>query len=234
MARALLSFSFATLFGVLLAVPPAAAAELTALETRWLEGIWPVVRFAKASQLPLDIIVQPQDAPGAAPLALGFIDGRCKLVLSLRGNPEAQATLERIEPQLVDASLELMAAHELGHCRRYLDGTWFGARAGFAVDEPPGLDPELRAAWRTMHAVRLEEGYADLVGLGWTREHHPQDYARLHAWLVEERSRDLVPGSQHDTLAWIRLADDADVLADTSIFAAAARLWSAGLASERE
>jgi hypothetical protein len=85
-----------------------------------------------------------------------------------------------------------MAAHELGHCRRYLDGTWFGARAGFAVDEPPGRDPELRAAWRTMHAVRLEEGYADLVGLGWTREHHPQDYARLHAWLVEERSRDLV------------------------------------------
>jgi hypothetical protein len=86
-ARALLSFSFATLFGALLAVAPAAAAELTALETRWLEGIWPVVRFAKASQLPLDIIVQPQDAPGAAPLALGFIDGRCKLASRCAATP---------------------------------------------------------------------------------------------------------------------------------------------------
>jgi len=233
-ARNFIRFLFATLFGVLLVVPRASAAELTPLETRWLEGIWPVVRFAKASQLPLDVIVQPQDAPGAAPLALGFVDGRCKLVLSLRGNPEAEATLERVEPDLADAALELMAAHELGHCRRYLDGTWFGARAGFAVDAPPGLDPELRAAWQTMRAVRREEGFADLVGLGWTREHHPHDYARLHAWLLDERSRDLIPGSHHDTLAWIRLADDADALADTSIFAAAARLWNAGLAAEGE
>lgn len=225
---------FLALFGALLVVPAASAAELTALETRWLEGIWPVIRFAKAAKLPLDVIVQPQDAPGAAPLALGFVDGRCKLVLSMRGNPDAQATLERLEPELVDAALELMAAHELGHCRRYLDGTWFGARAGFAVNEPAGADPELRAAVRTMRAVRREEGYADLVGLGWTREHHPRDYARLHSWLLEERSRDLIPGSHHDTLAWIRLADDADALADTSIFAAAARLWDAGLASEQE
>ena len=234
MAASLIRLFFAALFGALLILAPASAAELTPLETRWLEGIWPVVRFAKASSLPLDVIVQPQDAPGAAPLALGFVDGRCKLVLSLRGNPEAEATLERIEPDLADAGLELMAAHELGHCRRYLDGTWFGGRAGFAVDEPPGLDPELRAAYRTMRAVRREEGYADLVGLGWTREHHREQYARLHAWLLEERSRDLIPGSHHDTLAWIRLADDADALADSSIFTAAARLWNAGLASERE
>jgi hypothetical protein len=40
--------------------------------------------------------------PGAAPLALGFVDGRCKLVLSMRGNAEAQSTLDRIEPDLLE------------------------------------------------------------------------------------------------------------------------------------
>lgn len=222
------------LLGMLLAAPPARAAELTQVETRWLEGIWPVVRFAKEAKLPLDIIVQPQDAPDAAPLALGFVDGRCKLVLSMRGNPEAEATLDRIAPELLDATLELMAAHELGHCRRYLDGTWFGRAAAFTGDEPANLDPKLRAAYRTMRAVRREEAYADLVGLGWTRQRHPRAYLRLHAWLVEERERDLVPGGHHDTLLWIRLAADGDTLADLSIFAAAARLWQAGLATDRD
>jgi hypothetical protein len=233
-ASLLARFPVWTLLGALLAGPPAGAAELTQVETRWLEGIWPVVRYAKEAKLPLDVIVQPQDAPDAAPLALGFVDGRCKLVLSMRGNPEAEATLERIVPELRDASLELMAAHELGHCRRYLDGTWFARAAAFTGDEPPGLAPELRAAYRTMRAVRREEAYADLVGLGWTRQRHPHAYRALHAWLVEERARDLVPGSHHDTLLWIRLASDADALADPSIFIAATRLWQAGLAADRE
>ncbi|MGZ8260513.1 MAG: hypothetical protein ACXWUL_08180 [Caldimonas sp.] len=227
-------FSLWSLLCTLLAAPTAQAAELTQIETRWLEGIWPVVRFAKATKVPLDIIVQPQDAPDAAPLALGFAEGRCKLVLSMRGNPEAAATLDRIPPDLLDAALELMAAHELGHCRRYLEGTWFGRAAAFTGDEPSGLDPELRAAQRTMRAVRREEAYADLVGLSWARQRHPHAYRRLHAWLVEERSRDLVPGSHHDTLAWILLAADAATLADPSIFAGAARLWSAGLAADAE
>jgi hypothetical protein len=226
--------SIPVLLGALLLSTAARAAELTALETRWLEGLWPVIRFARETRLPLDVIVQPQDAPDAAPLALGFVDGRCKLVLSMRGNPEAEATLDRIAPELVDHALELMAAHELGQCRRYLDGTWFGGRAGFIGAEPPELGDERRAAYRTMRAVRREEGYADLVGLGWTREHHPDDYQRLHAWLLDERGRDLVPGSQHDTLAWLRLADDADALAGESIFAAADRLWRAGLAVDGE
>ena len=234
MAGLLARFSVWASLGVLLAALPARAAELTAVETRWLEGIWPVVRFAKEAKLPLDVIVQPQDAPDAAPLALGFVDGRCKLVLSMRGNPEAQATLDRIAPELLDATLELMAAHELGHCQRYRDGTWFEQAAGFIGKEPAGLGSELRAAYRTMRAVRREEAYADLVGLGWTRQRHPQQYRRLYAWLVEERSRDLVPGSHHDTLAWLRLAGDAGALADPSIFVAAARLWQAGLAAEGE
>jgi hypothetical protein len=71
-----------------------------------------------------------------------------------------------------------------------------------------------------------------LVGLAWAQRQHPQQYARLHTWLVNERSRDLLPGSHHDTLAWVRLARDGRTLAGPSIFAAAAHLWVAGLAVE--
>ena len=208
------------------------AADLTEVESRWLQGAWPVVTFAKAAALPLDIVVQPQPTPGKAPLALAFVEGRCKLVLSMRGNPEAQATLDRIEPELVDATLELMAAHELGHCRRHLDGAWVGVPAGFAPSEPSGLDPSMRDVYQAQQAQRREEGYADLVGLAWARERHPQQYARLHAWLLGERTRERVEGSQHDTLAWVRLAGDASAApAGRSIFDAAQALWERGLMS---
>lgn len=207
------------------------ASDLTPLERRWLRGIWPVVVFAKAEGMPLDIVVQPQPTPGAAPLALGFVDGRCKLAFSMRGNEQAQATIDRIEPDLFDATLELMAAHELGHCRRYLDGTWLGSPAGFTGSVPAGLPPEFLSAYVHMAAARREEGYADLVGLAWVQQRHRQNYARLHAWLVEERARDLIAGSHHDTLAWLRLAVDGVALTQPSIFVGAAKLWGAGLAA---
>jgi hypothetical protein len=206
------------------------ASDLSPTELRWLQGAWPVVVFAKETGLPLDIVVQPQPTPGAAPLALAFIDGRCKLVLSMRGNAQAQATLDRIEPDLLGATLELMAAHELGHCRRYLDGAWYALPAGFVASVPEELDPALHAAYVSMKATRREEGFGDLVGLAWTQRHHAQQYARLQAWLVAERSRDLIPGSHHDTLAWVRLAERGVAQVDASIFAAAAVLWTAGLA----
>jgi hypothetical protein len=210
------------------------AADLTETETRWVHGIWPVVAFAKTAELPLDIVVQPQATPGKAPLALAFVDGRCKLVLSMRENPEARATLARIEPELLDATLELMAAHELGHCRRYLDGAWMGVPARFAPNEPAGLDASLREAYRAMHAQRREEGYADLVGLAWARQKHPQLYPKLHAWLLAERTRERVEGSQHDTLAWIGLAGDSGPSGGPSIFDAAAALWEKGLLAAGE
>jgi hypothetical protein len=111
----------AGLFAAVLAASSCLAAELTPTELRWLQGLRPVVVFAQAARLPLDIVVQPQPTPGAAPLALGFIDGRCKLVLSMRGNAEAQATLERIEPELLDAALELMAARAGRRDHRHAD-----------------------------------------------------------------------------------------------------------------
>jgi hypothetical protein len=216
----------------LLALPACLASDLTPIEMQWLRGAWPVIAFVRSEKLPLDIVVQPQASPGAAPLALAFVHGRCKLVLSMRGNAEAQSTLARIEPDLLDATLELMAAHELGHCRRYLDGAWYGLPAGFNATVPDELSPDLHAAFLDMKAARREEGYGDLVGLAWAQQRHPDLYARLHTWLVTERSRDLLPGSHHDTLAWVLLAQDGGTLAGTSIFAAAARLWAVGLAVE--
>lgn len=222
--------SLAAFAAALLALPACPASELTPTEMRWLRGAWPVIAFVRTEKLPMDIIVQPQPSPGTSPLAMAYVDGRCKLVLSMRGNAEAQATLERIKPDLLDATLELMAAHELGHCRRYLDGDWNGLPAGFSATVPEALSPDLRSAYMSMKAARREEGYGDLVGLAWSRRQHPQHYARLHAWLMNERSRDLLPGSHHDTLAWVHLAQDGGMLDGPSMFAAAARLWAAGLA----
>ena len=207
------------------------AVDLTDTETRWLKGAWPVIALARSQAIPLDVVVQPQAAPGIAPIALAYISGRCKLVLSMRGNAEAQATLERIEPDLLAATLELMAAHELGHCRRYLDGAWNGLPAGFvAAALPDEVNPALRLSYSDMKATRREEGYADLVALAWTQQHHPSLYARLHSWLLAERSKDLIPGSHHDTLVWLQLAKDASTLVQSSTFSGSTVLWAAGLA----
>lgn len=220
-----------------IAAPAARAADLTPTESRWLQGAWPVVAYAEQAGMPLDIVVQPQPTPGAAPLAMAFIDGRCKLVLSMRGNPEAGAALERIQPSLLDAALELMAAHELGHCRRHLDGNWHGLPAGFTAPRADGVSAELQGAFVRMKATRREEAYADLVGLAWIQATRPRDYARVHAWLSAERARDLLPGSHYDTLAWLALAREGVGPANGTggtMFSRAMSLWAAGLASEQE
>ena len=218
----------AMLVGCLLG-SPGRAAELTATETRWLQAAGPVIAHARKLGLPLDIIVQPQPTAGLAPLALAFVNGRCKLVLSMRGNPEAQATLDRIPPPLLNAAVELMAAHELGHCRRYLDGAWYHVPAGFVSSLPESLEVGDRVGYADMQATRREEAYGDLVGLAWTHLHHPQLYAAVHAWLVTLRSEDLIPGSHHDTLAWIHLAKDGAPLAQAGFFAGPAVFWASGL-----
>jgi hypothetical protein len=209
---------------------PAAADGLTPLESRWLQAARPVLAWARQSAMPLEIVVQPQDAPDAAPLALAFTDGRCRLVLSMRGNPEAQAALDRLPEDLRDAGVELMTAHELGHCHRRVDGAWMRVPDGVPLAPAPEvLEPALKAAWTDMRATRREEGYADLVGLAWTAVHHPRQYARLHDWLVDERTRDRIPGSHHDTLAWVRLVPTGDAFAAGAPFDAAVAPWTTGL-----
>lgn len=220
---------FVLVFGCALGTARSHAEGLTPTETRWLQGAWPVLLFARDAGLPLDIVVQPQSAAGLPPMAMAFIAGRCKLVFSMRDNPEVQATADRTEPELFDAVLQLMAAHELGHCQRHVSGAWRQLPDGLAAPLPAKLDARTRAALEDMQATRREEGYADLVGLAWVQQHQAPLYGRLHAWLLAERALGRVAGSHHDTLAWAQLAARAERLGGRSIFAAADALWPEGL-----
>ena len=220
--------------GLFVLGPAAGALDLTSTELTWLESAMPVLKYAREQRLPLDIIVQPQPTPGESPLGLAYVDGRCKLVLSMRGNPEAQATLDRIPPDLVGPVVEAIAAHELGHCWRHLSRRWGTLPAGMQAANLGGrLTPEqvelLTEMWRT----RREEAYADLVALAWTQRHHPGRYADVHAWYMRLRAEQPIDTGPHDTRLWVRLAGDpAKFPPAASIFEQAEPLWTAGLLAE--
>ena len=210
---------------------PAPAVELTATERSWLEAAVPVLQYARVQRLPLDIVVQPQPTPGETPLGMAFIDGRCKLVLSMRGNPEAQATLDRIGPALRSVVVEAIAAHELGHCWRHVTRRW--GSLPDSVQDMSGysrVSTEQAVLLQDMWRVRREEGFADLVGLAWTLKHHPQHYAEVHAWHVQLRAEQEVATGPHDTRVWVRLAADRSRFeAGASIFEQVQALWQAGM-----
>jgi hypothetical protein len=210
------------------------AADLTPLEKRWLAAAYPVLEYAHGHQLPIDIVVQPQAGPDDVPLAMGFAEGRCKLVMSLRGNPDAEKVFAGIAPDAQEELIEAMAAHEIAHCWRYAQGAWHALPAGFVeVGEESAADPSLLAASKAMREMRREEGYADLVALAWTRHSHPADYARVHAWLNKVRAVQPVARSGHDTRIWVALAADAARFgAADQPFENAAVLWKQGLVSE--
>ena len=213
----------------------ASSAELTALETRWLGAALPVLNYARGLALPIDIIVQPQARPNDVPMAMGFDGGRCKLVLSLRGNPDAEAQLAGVPPEAQGELIEAMAAHEIGHCWRYAQGAWHALPAGFVeVGQETAADPDLLAASRAMRETRREEGYADLVALAWTRHSHPGAYGLVYDWLSGLRREQPVAGNGHDTRAWVALArDGARFGAASRPFEDAAPLWREGLLVEK-
>lgn len=219
MSRLLLLFSL-----LFLSLPVFAAATLTAMETRWLKAGAPVIAYARAQGLPLDIVVQPQDAPDAVPLALGFDGGRCKLVLSMRGNVQAEAVLAQVPAGRKNLMIEAMTAHEIGHCQRYAQGDWHQIPAGF-------VEPRARRAAglaQELAATRREEGYADLVALAWMHAHHAGDYRAVLDWMGAVRAG-MASGS-HDTAAWLALAGDEAVFeAAGTPFEQAERLWRLGL-----
>ena len=220
------------MLALVLLPPTARAVVLTPTERQWLEAAVPVLLFARAQALPLDILVQEQPTPGETPMGMAFIGGRCKLVLSMRGNPEAQATLDRIAPDLRGPVVEAIAAHELGHCWRHLQQQWGRVPEGLADERwrsrvSPAQAELLAEMWRT----RREEAFADLVGLAWTLAHHPARYAEVHAWHVRLRATQAVDTGPHDTRLWVQLAHDRQAFgaATASIFEQVRPLWLAGL-----
>jgi len=212
----------------------AGAADLTATERTWLEAARPVLSYAREQHLPLDIVVQPQATPGETPLGMAYVDGRCKLVLSMRGNPEAQATLDSIPPEIMGPVLEAIAAHELGHCWRHQSHRWGTLPAAMQAASPGGkLTAEQIVQLSEMWRARREEAYADLVGLAWTQWRHPGRYAEVHAWHVRLRAEQALDTGPHDTRLWVHLAGDPMRFAPAgSIFEQVEPLWSAGLQAD--
>ncbi|NNG22771.1 hypothetical protein [Telluria aromaticivorans] len=231
MSKPLLPLLVTVLLAASIHAPSIQAAELTALEQRWLSAAGPVLAYSQKMKLPLDITVQPQPRPGDVPLAMGFDKGRCKLVLSLRNNPDAETVLAGIPEAAQGALIEAMAAHEIAHCWRYAQGVWHALPAGFEeVGEETAADVSMLKAARAMRETRREEGYADLVALAWTRRSNPDEYARVYRWLSGVRDRVTVPRSGHDTRVWVRLAKDGSGFgAATAPFDDAAGLWREGL-----
>jgi hypothetical protein len=127
-----------------------------------------VLAYAKQTlQLPLDITVQARASD--VPLALGYQDGRCKLVPRCAAIRIAKM-LAGVPAEQHGWMIETMVAHEIGHCWRYVQGAWHSLPAGF---EQAASAPEL-----ALQETRREEGYADLVALAWTAQRQPQRYGR--------------------------------------------------------
>ncbi len=213
---------------------PLNAASLTELETRWIKAGAPVIAHARELKLPLDIIVQPQAGPNDVPLAMGFADGRCKLVLSMRGNPQAESILNGVPDSERGVLIEAMTAHELAHCWRYAQGVWHALPAGFVeVGDERAASQELLAQARAIRETRREEGYADLAALAWTQAHHPAHYAQVHGWLAGVRAQQPVAHNAHDTRTWVRLARNPIVFeGNAPVFEQVRGLWQRGLVND--
>jgi hypothetical protein len=215
--------------------PVHAEASLTPQETRWLRASAPVLAYSQRLQLPIDIIVQPKAGPGDVPMAMGFDGKRCKLVLSMRGNPRAEAILDRVAEADRGYAVEAIAAHEIGHCWRYAHGVWHALPARFVEPGAPEANSGGSVARnakqaKAMRDTRREEGFADLVALAWTARQHPDQYARVVGWLESVRARQPGARGAHDTRAWVGLARDAGAFERGGTpFDAAAALWSKGL-----
>jgi hypothetical protein len=214
----------------------AGAADLTPGERAWLQAARPVLQYARDQALPLDIVVQPQPTPGETPVGMAYLKGRCKLVLSMRGNPEADALLARVDAALFGPVVEAVAAHELAHCWRHVSGAWGTLPA--SLKEASTLDrlsPEHAELLRDMWRTRREEGFADLVGLAWTLQHHPALYDTVLAWNLAMRAHQPVDTGPHDTRVWLRLAADRSRFTPAAtVFERAQALWLAGVQTDAD
>lgn len=205
------------------------SSAFTPLEMKWLRAGWPVLDYATAQHLPIDIIVQPHAEAGDVPFAMGVKNGRCKLVLSMRGNADAESILATLTPELQTLAIEAMTAHEVAHCWRYVHGMWHALPAGFVATQD---NTEIGSPQQAMLDTRREEGFADLVGLAWTLRKHPAQYAQIHAWFEQVRADQPMPGGFHDTRVWLQLAVHAEAFGTAvTPFEQAQQLWNEGLQS---
>jgi hypothetical protein len=197
----------------------ASASQLTATESAWLRAASAPLAYSQALGLPLDIVVQPEPTPGQPALAMGFRDGRCKLVLSMRGNPRVDDALSGFDPALRPILIEAMAAHEIAHCWRRAKGLW-GSKPGEAGASPE-IDPE------DAEALRSEEAFADLAALAWIAQRRAAHSPAIQSWLEAVRADASISGASHATSRWVELARGRGSSSD-NVFEQASTAWALG------
>lgn len=201
---------------------PDPQSQLTSLETEWLMAARPALLHAMKEGLPLSVTVQPTSGEGYAPLGLAFESERCRLVLSLRGNPRADLGLEGADADQRALRIELMAVHEMAHCWRRVSGEW-------------GSSPLGEGALSGMLLERSEEAFADMAALAWVQERYPSQAEGARAWLEALRLDARASGAAHQTSAWASaLPAASDGARQESLWARARRLWAAGWKRSRE
>ena len=216
----------------------ASAAELTDMETRWLTAGSAMLKYAKKElKLPIDIIVQPTGKPTDVPLALGFQDGRCKLVLTMRNRTNVEDVLSTVPAEQRTLMIEAMFAHEVGHCWRYVQGQWHEMPAGFEEHADHAAPDRMtaQAQAQELEQTRREEGFADLAALAWIQQRHPEQYGAVAVWMRQVRQpspASPVVGS-HTTMEWLQLAPTGDAFAaELPLFEQAGSLWRKGLLNQ--
>jgi hypothetical protein len=208
---------------LLLASSLASAAELTEMEVRWLKAGSAVLAYAGRNSSCRSTSPCNPGASNDVPLALGYDNGRCKLVLSMRGNPNAEDILNNVAEQR-PLMIEAMVAHEIGHCWRYVQGEWHVVPSGFE---------ETSSGRAALRDTRREEGYADLVALAWMQQRHPDQYATVAHWMQQVRAPSPASGS-HSTLVWLQQAPTGAAFdSQLPLFEQADRLWRQGLLLDR-
>jgi hypothetical protein len=205
---------------------------LTDIESKWLGAADPVLSFAVAQGLPIDVVVRPNADTNQVPFSMGVQGGRCKLILSMRDRTDAEATLANVPAVQHALMIEAMTAHEVAHCWRYHSGMWNSLPAGFIETHDVTDNESIALKKQEMRSIQREEGFADLVALAWIRHQHPSEYKIVHAWLAQVRDDQPVAGGYHDTRVWLALADDAKVFEPTeTLFDGVQEVWIKGLMS---
>ena len=211
----------------------AADAALTERETNWLAAGRPVLRYAASEGLSVDVVVQPDNQPDLSPMAMGIRNGRCTLVVSMRGNAEIESLSRSVPPTLFRPVAQAIFAHEVAHCWRFTKGGWHSEPAVSAEASKGESPTALVRAEHEMRLTRREEGYADLVGLAWTLHAHAGQYEQVRAWLSAYRREHAIAGDHHDTALWIDLARDKAAFAPAAdLFVEAGVVFERGLQQE--
>lgn len=180
-----------SLCGLLICPSALADSRLTALEREWLAASGPALSHALSLGLPIRISVQPTSGAGFSPLSMGFADGVCRFVVSLRENPAAEASLLGAPPESRALLIGAMAFHEIAHCWRDVKGLWGSSPSGPLLGDQAQLS---------------EEAFADLAALAWVWTERPAHAPQVQAWIEAVRSEGSLSMERHRTLPWVVLA----------------------------